>query len=468
MRSRATKHALAWLIALASWLAASSATAESARIVVLPTSIGDHLDCNIQPADAKVADPAQVALAHRIDAFVTDAVEDAGMAPELRINLSGGAAAQGGCIEDSELRALAKSSRVIVPRILLRDGRMLLRIVLATPDSPILRLSTQDLDEKDLDFRVVVMVSELLATDTHKDTAVRPNATATPAPAAKPRSQGKAVVALSSMVLGGGLGYSLQRVGGGTNDARLTYPLIALGAGLGIGSSVIASEEWDLSLGDAWLLNAGMAWPVTSGLLLASSYNEPAERRYVYGMIGAGAGISLAAVAMNYREFTEGEALLTHSGGAGGLLLGGLIDWTIAGRTSATPYRGMGYGAGIGVVLAGAAATQLKVSSSRVLFIDLSVVLGGTLGAAAGSAIFLLKDYEVVPARNQRAWLTLIGGTAIVGGGIGWYLTRGWTAREHEGSGVANVWPYLSTASSPSDAVSAKPTGITAGVQGLF
>ena len=209
MGSRATPRILAWLPALCSLCSLfvpSLAMADPSRILVLPTSIGDHLDCDIQPPVTMAADPTEIGLARRVDRLVTDAVEDAGMVTELRINVSGAASERGGCVDDTELRTLAKQTPVIAPRIILRDGKMLLRIVAVTPNSPVLRLSTQKLSEKELDFRVVVMVSELLATETPKDASPKSVASpaATTAPMPKPRSQGKGVLALTSALLGGG------------------------------------------------------------------------------------------------------------------------------------------------------------------------------------------------------------------------------------------------------------------------
>jgi len=43
---------------------------------------------------------------------------------------------------------------------------------------------------------------------------------------------------------------------------------------------------------------------------------------------------------------SEGGAVLAHSGGAAGTLLGGLTEMAYRGSTDLTPERGMGYGAG--------------------------------------------------------------------------------------------------------------------------
>ena len=475
---RAKVSIMAGLSAMLMLLQSPTAGASSNRVVVMPTSVGEQLDCIASTATSRTINPSWTILARRIDGLIGDAVEDAGMESELRLNVSS-TPEKGGCVEDTELRALAKRNTVLAPRLVLRDGHMVLRIVALNPNSTVLRLVTQELSEKELDFRVVVMVSEVLSSESAKASGA---AAMAPAPAGtaaiKPRSQGKGVLALTSAVFGGGIGYSLQRASG-SDDARLTYPLILLGAGMGLGASLIAAEEWDLSVGEAWYLNAGMLWPTTSGMLLAYSYdvttNDTAtRRRYVYGLVGATAGMSLASFALNFQEISEGGAVLTHSGGAMGLLLGGLVDWTYYGATNNIPYRGMGYGAGLGVLLAGTAATQLRLSSSRVLFIDLSAGLGALTGAALGALTLVVDDTSVatkstMSARRQRAWLGAVGIGAVVGGGVGWYLTRSWTVRDHEGSGSqAKFWPYAAAMPSPVEGDTVHIGGMTAGVQGTF
>lgn len=470
MRSRAVRGMWAWLLAMGStWSTGHAIAAEPSRMLVLPTSVGEHWECGIALPSTNGPDPTWAVLARRVDDLVTNAVEDAGMDPEMRLNISGGTPGQVDCLDDTALKDLAKQAPVISGRIAFRAGKLWLRLVVVQPGTPVMRVTVQPVLEKDLDVRVVVMVSELLAADESRSGGAKPvNAAVVQASdatqlAPKPRSQGRGVLALTSAAFGAGIGYSLQRASG-SDDPRLTYPLIAIGTGIGIGASLIAAEEWDLSVGEAWYLNAGMLWPTTSGIILAHSYNRD---RYIYGLAGASSGMFLAAVALNFSEISEGGALVAHSGGAMGLLLGGLVDMTYHGSTSNMPYRGMGYGAGIGVLLAGVAATQVQVSSSRVLFVDLSAGLGALTGAALGSPLLILDD-SLMSVKRQRAWLGLVGAGAVVGGGIGWYLTRSWTVREHEGAGTARLWPYVAPAASPTGIESPRLMGVTAGVQGSF
>jgi hypothetical protein len=177
-------------------------------------------------------------------------------------------------------------------------------------------------------------------------------------------------------------------------------------------------------------LSAGAWWPVASGVLIAQSYDVPKEDQYVYGLVAASVGASLSVAALSSKPMSEGGALLAHSGGASGTLLGGLTQMFYLGSTSSTPERGMGYGAGLGVLTAGVLATQTNVSSSRMLLIDLAASLGALTGAAAASPLLLVDEAES-PTRN-RVWLASIAAGTVIGGGIGFFSTRGASSKDEK------------------------------------
>jgi hypothetical protein len=231
---------------------------------------------------------------------------------------------------------------------------------------------------------------------------------------------------------------------------------------------MIVADEWDVSVGEALYLNAGISWPTASGLLLARAYRiSPSTDRYVYGLGGALAGITLATFASNLTELDEGDAAIAHSGGAMGLLLGSLVDMTIASDTEHVPWHGMGYGSGIGVLVGGIAATQLHLSSSRVTFIDMAAGLGALGGAAAASPL-LFADDNIVSDNRQRLWLGAIGVSTLVGGALGVYLTRHMTTEEPSRFGLRSIVPYTNIGPSVSPTGATHGTNITAGVQGIF
>jgi hypothetical protein len=351
---------------------------------------------------------------------------------------------------------------VVSPRLRRSGSELELRLVAIAPGSNVVLSRAEDVTEGDLEVRALVMLRDLMRAG-----AGSPEPREPPTPRAEPaataeraRSPGRAVLALNSAVLGGYIGLSLQRASG-SDDARLTYPLTALGAFMGIGAAMIVADEWDVRLGDAWYLAAGMWWPAAAGLLLADGYDvEPVQDRYVYGLAGAGAGITLATVALSFHGMREGGATLTHSGGALGTLLGGVMQAWYEGSTEITPTRGMGYGAALGVLVAGAAATQVEVSSSRILLVDMIAGLGGLTGAAAASpAVFGDKVTE----GEKRAWLASVAMGTVLGGALGFVVIRPEAVHKHASW---QVYPYAGSIASAAGLGAAPALG--AGVLGSW
>jgi hypothetical protein len=264
-------------------------------------------------------------------------------------------------------------------------------------------------------------------------------------------------LALNAAVFGGYVGYSIQAASG-SSDERLVYPLVALGTGVGLGASMLVADEWDVSVGGAWFLSAGLWWPTSAGLLLAAHYDVPKEDRYVYGVVAGTSGVALAVAAMSLTDVTDGDAALLHSGGVLGMGLGGLTQLFVQGRTQQTPIGGMGYGAALGTLGAGALATQLDVKASRVLLVDLGATLGALTGAAAGSPLLLVDQQE--SKSRTRAWLGSIFAGTVLGAGIGW-----WSTRKSDGGGSHAALPALPYAIATPDARGAR---FEAGMVGRF
>jgi hypothetical protein len=461
-------------LAAALYLVGATAAAEPKRAVALPTQVTTQLDCRLEAAPAGRSELGAQALAERIDDLVANAIEDAGMELVMRSTTLDAERATSTCHSEIELLEMGRREWVIAPQLIRSKGTLTLRFVVASPESPVLRVMTREVTERELDVRTIVLVSQLLAAPSveHAEPET-PSADATNHPAAPTRapkghSAGRGVLVLSSGLLGGAVGYSLQRASG-SDDPRLTYPLIALGTGIGVGAAMIAADEWDVSVPEAWYLTAGMLWPATSGLLLARAYRvEPSTDRYVYGLGGAALGVTLASFAIGTTEMTEGRAMMAHSGGAMGLLLGGLVDMTISGKVDHVPWHGMGYGAGIGALTLGAVATRANLSSSRVLFVDMAAGLGALAGAAAGSPFLFVED-DFISVKRQRAWLSVVGVGALAGAGLGYYLTRHWSPDEHVGIGSASIWPYAApVVDTTATADTTANRGMALGVQGLF
>jgi hypothetical protein len=419
--------------------------------ILLPAAIPDKAELALHPESVEQLSK----LARQVDAILSEAVQDLG----LTLTVSDRSR---DVPTDDALVERAHDSWLISPRVSLEGSGLRLRIIAVAPGQNVLRERTQHVDVPTLEVRANVMMRDVVH-------SLEPDAgSKAPRPAPEPvldseapRSQGRAVLALNSAVVGGYVGFSLQHASG-SDDARLTYPLVALGTGIGLGASMLVADEWDITLGDAWFLSAGAWWPIASGVLLAKSYNVQDEDRYVYGLVAASAGVTLSAAALSFNSVSEGGAVLTHSGGAAGTLIGGLTEMAYRGSTKLTPERGFGYGAGIGVLAAGALATQVKVTSSRMLLIDLAASLGALTGAAAASPLLLVKEKE--SAARNRLWLASIATGAVLGGGIGWLSTRG-SGRADSGQ-APHAAPYFSM--EPADPTRGTRSFMSLGVQGLW
>jgi hypothetical protein len=431
-------------------LASGVAFAGPNDAVLLPTAIPDKAELALHPESVEQLSK----LARQIDAILSEAVQDLG----LTLTVSDRSRE---VPTDDALVERAHDSWLILPRVSLEGSGVRLRIVAVAPGQNVLRERTQQIDVPSLEVRANVMMRDVVHSFEPGAEDHRPRAAPEPVlDSEAPRSNGRAVLALNSAVVGGYVGFSLQHASG-SDDARLTYPLVALGTGIGLGASMLVADEWDITLGDAWFLSAGAWWPIASGVLLAKSYHVQDEDRYVYGLVAASAGVSLSAAALSLKPMKEGGAALAHSGGAAGMLIGGLTEMAYRGSTKLTPERGIGYGAGIGVLAAGALATQVKVTSSRVLLIDLAASLGALTGAAAASPLLLVREKE--SAARNRLWLASIAAGTVIGGGIGWLSTRDSARNEGE---QTRATPYFSM--EPADATRGTRSFMSLGVQGIW
>jgi hypothetical protein len=354
-------------------------------------------------------------------------------------------------------------SWLIVPRLAFSGETVHVRLVAIAPGSRVELVREEDFSAatlRTLDVRTVVMLRDLVESGrqpAHESTA-EPARTHRFTPPAAPPSSGRAVLALNGAILGGYIGLTIEKASG-SSDARLVYPLMALGTGLGIGASLLVADEWDITSGDAWFLAAGMWWPGASGFLLADGYGVKPDNRYLYGLLGAGAGVTLATAAIAFYPMTEGDATVAHSAGAFGALLGAMADSAVQGKTGGSVRLGVGYGSAAGVLLGGALATQVDLPPSRVLFIDLSASLGALGGAAIASPLLFVNQAD---ATRTRLWLASAAAGTVAGGVIGWFVTAPPSAKSPPPpkASAATLLPYASPAPNGK--------GMTVGVFGAF
>jgi hypothetical protein len=358
-------------------------------------------------------------IARRLDTVLQEAVRDFGMTPLLGQPPVAGR-------DEPALTELARSASVLSPELGLRGTELELRLVMVPRASEVLLVRTERLPSRDVEVKSLGMLRELLEPSFERARAdIPPALGAVPGESARPpeRSEGGVVLALHAAALGGYLGFSLQRASG-SDDARLTYPLAALGAAIGVGSAVIVADEWDIDVARAWFLGGSMVWPGVATLLLVNGDGPDSPgRRHLLGILGAVGGVTLATAGLALGDVTEGGAALTHSGAVLGLLLGGLGEMTLKGDAELTPRRGMGIGALAGVLVAGAVATQVPgPSSTDVLAVDLSALLGGLTGAALGTPVLVSQDES---RTRDRIWLSGIMAGTIAGAALSYWITQG-------------------------------------------
>jgi hypothetical protein len=386
--------------------------------LVLPT-VTPAEDCSACPSPHR-PDPESerqlASLGRELDGVMVDAAQDLGLTVDVSARLTPGP------LSERALFEKAATSWVFSPRISPVGQKILLRIIAVAPGTRVILTRSEEIKPDELEVRTVLMLKDLVDVAARPGSRMSEEESATePEVATRARSRGTAVLALNAAILGGFIGYSLQRASGST-DARLTYPLTALGAGLGVGAAMIVADEWDVGTGDAWYLAAGTWWPLIGGVLLADASGGAQNRRFLYGTGAAVGGIALATTALTFGGMGEGGALATHSGGAYGTMLGGIAELIARGSTSTTPSAGMGIGAIAGVVSAGLFATVSPGQApSRILLIDLAAGLGGLTGAALGSPLVFGED---VGKTRNRLWLSSIALGTFVGAGVGIVMTH--------------------------------------------
>ena len=269
------------LIGVGTLLATLPAAADT-EVIVLPTALAT----SAPPSRLRRPEPDErLERARReLDLVLGEAVQDLGLTLDVSSRPKGD-----GPRGETELVVRASRAWVLSPEIALDRGEVDVKLAVVAPGSSVVLVRRERVPFENLDVEAMKMLRDLIQTG--RGTAVAPEPVApTPAPGepvSRARSPGRAVLALNGAAFGGYVGYSVQRASGST-DVRLTYPLTALGTGVGLGASMIVADEWDVGVGDAWYLAAGMWWPGAGALLLADGYDvRPVEDRFMYGMLGA-------------------------------------------------------------------------------------------------------------------------------------------------------------------------------------
>jgi hypothetical protein len=415
--------ALSWSVpAAAAPPAKPPAAAATRTTVLLPAAIAEG--GALRAPGAGDADLAAVAQA--LDALLPDTAQDLGMA----VDRGARPAVDPASLGDAELlqKARAAGGILVLPSLRAVAGapsEVELRLVLADPAARSLHVRSERVARDDVPVRAVVMLRDLAADAGSAAARPAPGPPVGPSPggvlATPAHSSGRPILLVAATLFGGFAGYSIQRASS-SDDPRVLYPLLAVGAGIGLGGSIIASEEWDVGPGEAGYVAAGVVWPTLAGHLLYQGRFAPRTEsdRWLFGLVGGTTGLTLSILGLTLHGMSEGGALMAHSGGSFGLVLGGLTEALVKGDIHATPFSGMGYGASLGWMAAAALATQVNVAPTRVLTVDLGALLGGLGGAAAASPL-LINDPS--PTR-QRGWVGATAGSTVLGATIALIASR--------------------------------------------
>lgn len=316
----------------------------------------------------------------------------------------------------------------------------------ATSDADPVVLSRREIvAPADVDVRALVMLRDLLRRAEGEGARkprqeriaeeVAPESTAAWSP-------GRLVLAVNSTLFGGVVGYGIH-ASSGSDDPRLMYPLIAVGSGVGLGTAMIVSGEWNVGLGDAWFLSSAGWWPLVSAQLVAGSIDEVSTGSRWGVAMGAGAlGLAVGTGELVLRGMGEGAAMMTHSGGVVGGILGGLTEFAYTADLETTPIRGLGVGAGAGWFVTSAAALFFQPPAYRVLVADLGAGLGG-LGAAALASPLLIGD---AGEGRRRGWAAAVMAGTAVGAGVGYWFSS-------PNSAASTAWIHPAVVPTPDGAM---------------
>jgi hypothetical protein len=397
----------------------SSSVAQEVRIVILPTLT----PTGEVPTDKALGRPElQNGLlwtkARELDNLLHDTAQDLGFVVDLSEPRTSD-------VIVSERELLARASRSVSwqlsPRLEFEGSDIVLRLLLVPPRGEHVLVRTETVSSEDFQVRAVVMFRDLVrgARPSYDDRGSGFEGDLRPMRPEQRRSEGRAVLVMHAAALGGFVGYSLQK-SSGSDDARLTYPLMALGTGVGFGGALIIAEEWDVGLGDAWYMSAGAVWPVFGGMMLAKGRDvQPELDRYAWAVGSGLAGVSLASISLSFAGMGTGGAAVAHSGGFIGTGLGAGVEMAIRGKADVTPYEGLGYGALGGVAVGGIWGRWVQESPSRIMMVDVGAGLGALSFAAVGSPLLIGDSTE----GRQRAWVLVTMSGAVAGGLAAFWMT---------------------------------------------
>jgi len=205
------------------------------------------------------------------------------------------------------------------------------------------------------------------------------------------------------------------------DDARTAVLPPLLGVGAGLTASLLATQEGEITRGQAWTIITGLDYGTYSGLLLAGALDITGDPKAIVGSAlatGLVGGTAATLVATNFRP-TPGDAEVVRSGGLWGFASMGLLALAFQPEEEQTTFAmllaGMDGGLATGAIIAHAN----PISRDRMLIGDAGALAGAVAGFGLGTLIIGTPDDD---EGRGLAVTTLVGLHA--GLGLSFWLTR--------------------------------------------
>jgi hypothetical protein len=204
------------------------------------------------------------------------------------------------------------------------------------------------------------------------------------------------------------------------DDARTSVVPPLVGVGVGLGASLLATSEGEITRGQAWTVITGLDYGTYSGFLLAGAAEWDEAKQIVGVALGSGLlGGAIGSGVAHYLRPTAGDAEVVRSGGLWGFASAGLLAAAIDPDDEQQLLGIMLAGMDGGLLTGALLADRYAISRSRMLLGDTGALAGGVAGLGVG---ILAVGGPTGDEGRVVAIASLIGLHA--GLGLSLYLTR--------------------------------------------
>jgi hypothetical protein len=208
-------------------------------------------------------------------------------------------------------------------------------------------------------------------------------------------------------------------------------PLIGMGAGLGL--SLAATSNYQVTVGEAWTIITGLDYGSFNGALWAGSLDFG-----VKGVVGASVATSVAAASIgvlvaNAKSPSAGDIEVVRSSLLWGTVGGFLLTFAVAPDVSSqSGLKAVAAAMDAGLLVGVGLANSFDLSRNRVLIIDAGAIAGGL--AAAGIA-WLIGGAD----NNERGLAAAALGGMLSGIAVTAYATRNLDAQDAASAAAPSV-----------------------------